>query len=226
MTSIIPYKHKGVVNVLDKAVDYITIDEHNSIKRAVDIVYERSSHSENDHWMHDRDALLVQMLWTTGARITDVLAMSSKKLDFNNRNIEFLVKKRKRIDKKTKVKSEFWHKITLDMETLTEIMAYIHSWRIDGLLFPSYRNSGKSLTRQAVALKVKELAKVVGVTRNMHCHLWRHALAMFLQGQGTPIELISYHLGHSGTDITLQTYARLDEKQERSMLDNLGIRLR
>ena len=186
-------------------------------------MYEKSPHSENDHWVHDRDQLLIQMMWITGARITDVLDMRTDKINFNNRSITFLVRKRKNTKR---ADGQWWHTITIDMETLNEIMNYIHTWNVRGLLFPSYRNSDKQLTRQAVALKLKSLAETIGMTRNIHCHLWRHGVAMFLQAQGIPIELVSYHLAHSSTTITLSTYATLDALQERKIFDSLGVRLR
>jgi len=220
MNQLVPYSHTKSI-MLKKPVAYITLDEHYSIKRACDNVFEKSKHSENDKWTHDRDTLLLQMLWTTGARITDVLAMSTEKIDFTAHAIRFLVRKRK-----AEGGGEFWHEVTLDMETLTELMSYIQTWTIKGLLFPSHRNSKKQLTRNAVGKKVKFLAEEAGIIKNIHPHLWRHGIAMHLQGQGMPIELISYHLAHSGTEITLKTYARLDAKQERKIFENMGYRLR
>jgi len=47
-----------------------------------------------------------------------------------------------------------------------------------------------------------------------------------LIGQGMPIEHVSRHLAHSNTKITLQTYARIGFKEEKSMIESLGIRFR
>jgi hypothetical protein len=49
---------------------------------------------------------------------------------------------------------------------------------------------------------------------------------MFLQGQGAYAEVIVFGLGHSSTEVTLDTYARLDALQERKILDSNGVRLR
>lgn len=210
---------------LRKLVDYITLDEFESLKRACDIVYERSNHSDNDTWMRDRDKLLLSMMWTTGARITDVLWMSSELIDFKNQTIKFLVRKRK--DTK-KADGKFWHTVTLDMQTLSEIMDYMQTWSMRGYLFRSYRTpeyEKHPMTRQAIHTKMKALCDAAGLG-HIHPHMTRHGIAMHIQGQGVPVELISYHLAHSGTAITLAIYARLDAKQERKMFDALGIRLR
>src|SRR5664280_197509 len=98
MSQIVPYSYTKSL-MLKKPVAYITLDEHYTIKRACDIVFEKSKHSKNDQWIHDRDQLLIQMLWTTGARVTDVLAMSTDKIDFTAHSIRFLVRKRKILSK-------------------------------------------------------------------------------------------------------------------------------
>jgi integrase/recombinase XerD len=209
--------------MLKKPVEYLEIHEAESIKRACETVFEKSSHSKNDEWIRDRDRLLLQMMWTTGARISDVLSIKDNNINFANRTLTFIVKKRK--DKQAK-NNEYWHTISIDMETLGELMAYIHSWQIKGFLFQSYKNSGKPLTRQAILQKVKSLADIAGFTKNIYCHLWRHGLAKYLQGQGVYAELIAFHLAHSSTQVTLSTYARLDAQGERSAFESMGFRLR
>lgn len=221
MTRLVHFSNHSNI-MLQKPVDYITLQEFEALKRACDIVFERSKHTENDEWMRDRDKLLLSLMWSTGAQITDVLQMSSDLIDFKNRTIKFLVKKRK---DRTRPDGQFWHTVTLDMETLTEIMDYMQTWSIKGVLFRSYRNVAKPLTCQRINSKMNELCEAAGL-RHLHPHMTRHGIAMHIQGQGAPVELISYHLAHSGTAITLSTYARLDAAQERRMLESLGVRLR
>ena len=223
MNQIMPYNSRNSSMVLRKPVEYLTLAEAETMKRACDIIYERSNHSKNDMWLRDRDKLLLQMMWTTGARISDVLSITDNYINFTDKTVRFLVKKRK---DKDRADGQFWHTISIDMETLTEIMAYIHTWSIRGLLFRSHMNTNTQLTRQAVALKLNVLKEATGMTRNIHAHLWRHGLAMHLQGQGVPAELIAYRLAHSSTAITLSTYARLDALQERKMLESLGVHIR
>lgn len=220
MNQIIPYNKQSDL-MLRKPVQYLTLDEAESIKRACDIIYERSSHTKNDAWIRDRDRLLLSLMWCTGARISDMLCMSSEHLNFKERTITYLVKKRKQKNSKN---HEYWHTVSIDMETLSEIMDYIQTWSIKGLLFKAYIGSNKPITRQWVNQKIKLLAVIAGITKPVHCHLYRHGLAMFMQSQGTPAELIAYRLAHSSTQVTLSTYARLDALQERKMLENIGVR--
>lgn len=223
MKQLVPFNQRQSSLMLKKHVEYLTLDEAESIKRAVDILYERSNHTKYDQWVRDRDKLLLSLMWTTGARISDVLSFTDNSINFAKKTITFLVQKRKDPDHP---KGEFWLELSIDMETLSEIMAYVHSWAIRGYLFRPFILSNKAMTRQAIAKKIKQLAVIVGLKQDIHCHMYRHGLAMYLQGQGAYAELIAYRLGHSSTAVTLGTYARLDANQERQMMDIIGIRLR
>jgi integrase/recombinase XerD len=220
LNKLVPFNKTDIV--LKKPVDYIKLEEAEAIKRACDIVYEKTSHSEGDTFTRDRDKLLLTVLWTTGARISDALAMSSEKINFKDRTITFLIKKRKNKDRKD---LQFWHTVTLDMDTLADLMGYIQTWSIKGLLFPAYRKSKKHMTRQAVNIKLNQLTDLIGMKR-VNPHQYRHGIAMYLQSQGVMAELIAYHLAHSSITVTLSFYARIDASQERQMFESMGVRLR
>jgi site-specific recombinase XerD len=176
MKQLIPFNQQQSDLMLRKPLDSITYDGHESIRRACDVIFEKSKHSENDMWLRDRDKLLLSMMWVTGARVSDVLAMKEENIKFGEKSITFLVKKRKVRDKKLNYVGEFWHTITIDMNTLSEIMNYLHTWKIHGYLFPAHRKSGKPITRQAVSAKLNKLAEKTGFHRKVHAHLWRHGL--------------------------------------------------
>lgn len=211
--------------ILQKPVDYLTYDEFNTLKRACQIQYERSKQTENAQWIKDRDTLLMSLMWVTGGRITDCLTFSDEQINVKERTLTFVVKKRKVKKHFFDKGAPFVHTIYLDNETMFEIMEYTRMWNIKGLLFPARKESNKPLTRQAVNKKLNILTELVGI-RHIHPHEFRHGIAMYLQGQGVPIEVISYRLAHSSTRITLETYARMSASQERNIIESLGVRLR
>ncbi len=221
MNSIVPFG--GGDLLLKEQVDHIELHEVDSLKRACTIAFEKSKQTENYTWIKDRDKLLIQMLWSTGARVTDVLNMSTENIKFQEKSIRFLVHKRR--STKVKTGGEFWHTIPIDMETLGEIMDYIQTWSVKGYLFPATKNAIKPLTRQAVNKKLWAYCDLVSM-RKVHPHMFRHGLAMYLVGQGMPVEHIAHHLAHSSTSITLKTYARIGLKEEQNTINNLGIRFR
>jgi len=213
----------GADLLLKERVDHVELHEVQALKRACDIKYERSKQTENYQWIRDRDKLLIQMLWSTGARVSDVLDMSTLNIKFQEKSLKFIVHKRR--SHKISTGGTFWHSIPVDMETLGEIMDYIQTWSIKGYLFIATKHADRPLTRQAVNKKLWEYCDMVG-NRKVHPHMFRHGLAMFLISQGMPVEHIAYHLAHSSTAITLKTYARIGFREEQNMIDNLNIRFR
>lgn len=219
MNSLVPFG--GGDLLLKEQVDHIELYEVETLKRACDVTYERSKQTENYRWIRDRNKLFLQLMWATGARVSDVTEMNTARISYKDKTITFLVHKRK--SRKAKNGGEFWHTIGLDMETLAALMDYIQTWEMRGHIFPARRGSSKAITRQAINKLLAELAHIAGM-RHIHPHMFRHGIAMHLQSQGVPVESIAYRLAHSSTAITLKTYARMDERQERSILDSLNVK--
>src|SRR5665647_3053157 len=129
MQSLVPFA-KGDL-LLKEQVDHITLDEVEALKRACDIAFEKTSPTENYRWIRDRDKLLLSVMWASGARVSDALSMTADKISFKDRAIAFLVHKRK--SKKKNTGGAYWHKITIDNETIGEIADYTNKWGMRGL---------------------------------------------------------------------------------------------
>jgi len=223
MNSLTPFNNKNSF-LLSEPVDYLKPAELLDILRAVDLHYDNSSKTDHNTWMRDRDKLLFQVLWTTGARISDVLDIRTENIKIKEQSITFLVHKRR--SKKAVYGGEFWHTISLDLQTLTDILEYMQVWSIkSGLLFTANISKPQPLTRAAVNKKLNQLTASINM-RHVHPHMFRHGLAMHLQSQGVPVEVIAFRLAHSSTAITLQTYARMNIQQEKSILEALNVQLR
>lgn len=221
MHSLVPFA-KGN-ELLAEPVDHITYQEVEALKRACDIAYEKTSKTDNYQWIRDRDKLLISVMWASGGRVSDVLGIITTNISFIDHSLTLLIHKRK--SKKKNTDGKFWHTITIDVDTLNEIADYTNKWNMRYLLFPASIKGNKQLSRQAVNLKLITYGNLAGL-RHIHPHMLRHGIAMFLQAQGVPAELIAHHLAHSSTAITLATYARMSAKQERAMLESLNVRFR
>lgn len=215
--------------LLQESVDYLQYEEFQALRRACDLKYEQGPKTDIAAWERDRDKLLWALMWVTGGRVSDVLEMTSDRFNFKEKTVTYLVKKRKSKQKRGKGKkeaSEFWHTVSIDMETLAEVMDYIQTWDVKGPLFyVIWKKEKKVMSRQNVNKMLKKHSELVGL-RHVHPHMFRHGLAMYLQGQGVPIEVIAYRLAHSSTRITLETYARMNAEQERNIIDSLEVKLR
>lgn len=225
MTSLIPYGNSNIT--LQEEVDHIKLYEVEALLRACDMAFERSIQSENYKWIRDRDKLLFTVLWSTGARVTDVLSMSTNGISYRDASIHFLVKKRKVYKKQKKGMPKgkpepYWNTITLDPKTLGSIADYCNEWDVKGLLFPHIRGSDKPIVRQSVNVALRKYCALVGI-RQLHPHMFRHGIAMHMQSKGVPVEVISHHLGHADTKTTLEYYARLSASQEKMILESLNV---
>lgn len=213
--------------LLQESVDYLKPEEFQALRRACDLKFEQGPKTEVAAWERDRDKLLFALMWVTGGRVSDVIEMTSDRFNFKEKTITYLVKKRKSKQKRGKKEaSEFWHTVSIDMETLAEVMDYIQTWSVQGPLFyVTWRGEKKIMTRQNVNKMINKYSDLIGL-RHVYPHMFRHGLAMFLQAQGVTIEAIAYRLAHSSTRITLETYARMNTEQERLGRESIGAKLR
>ena len=221
MQSLVPFAKPNLL--LQEQVDHASLAEVEALKRACDIAFEKTSKTDNYEWIRDRDKLLIAVLWASGSRISDALGMTKDKISYVDHSITFLVHKRK--SKKKNTDGKFWHTITIDNFTISEIADYTNKWDMKGLLFPASLKGTKSLTRQAVAIKLVKYGAIAGL-RHIHCHMMRHGIAMHLQSQGVPAEAITHHLAHSSTSVTISTYARMSASQEKAILENINVKFR
>lgn len=68
-------------------------------------------------------------------------------------------------------------------------------------------------SNQKINSYLKEIGDVTGITKNLHCHLFRKTYATFLINRNVSISVISKALGHSNTITTQKIYAHLQAEQ-------------
>lgn len=154
----------------------------------------------------ERNKLLLQMMWVTGGRISDVLSIRTEDIDFNKLTIRFYVKKRR-----------IWHTLSIDSDIALIISNYIRTWKVEGVLFKGFGKDEKVITRQYVNRMLEEYSEIAGM-RKIHPHLFRHGLATYLLSQGVPMEVISFRLNHSSTMTTAKYCARITPDIERDLI--------
>ncbi len=86
---------------------------------------------------------------------------------------------------------------------------YVKSW--SGSLFFLSRN-GKGLSRESIALIIRQTAKRAGLTKRITPHMLRHSFATHLLAGGADLRVIQEMLGHSSIETT-QIYTYVDRSQ-------------
>lgn len=159
------------------------------------------------------DKILCALLWETGGRISDVLNLRWKHIDIDKRMIQLYVDKRD---------------ITIQIPITDFLSSDIKTHKMynnplnDALIFASNSKRFGRWTRQAVDKKIKIWGKKLG--KNLHAHMWRHGIAIYLLAQGVNIKVISARLGHSNVFTTMNYYMVITPELQRELTKHIPMR--
>jgi len=167
-----------------------------------------------DSW---RDKVLIRLLWKSGRRITEILQVKVKDVDFANGNALFIILKKKKPFKKWK---------PLDKFTLSLLDLYIKK---SGLLKDHYLlhagNPHKPISRQRAFQIVRRLCKSVGIlkvgNKQPHPHHFRHSYAIDLAKRSkspADIRQVQKFLEHSSLAIT-EKYLQFGDSDLRKLIE-------
>lgn len=137
----------------------------------------------------DSYTLLINLLWQTGARVSEILAIKVKDIDFHTKTLRITTLKQKNHPQRA---------IPLQGNLLGQLGAYM-----------ALKQLGKEdfildLTRQRAHQIIREAVLKAGFdTERAHPHTLRHSFAVFSVLSGVPILVIKKWLGHSNIQSTL-----------------------
>ena len=163
----------------------------------------------DDSWTGQRDHLLFLLLYNTGARISEILALRVMDVDLQGGQIELLGKGRKQ------------RRMPLWPKTRQHLRRWLKSHRgpPEALLLPN--RFGQRLSRAGAAYQLHRLLDRASTKlptlkrRHISPHSFRHGTAMALLEANVPAEVISLYLGHeSPKTIHLYVEASLAMKKQ------------
>ncbi len=144
-----------------------------------------------------RDRALLELLYSSGLRLSELCALRWRDLDFEQGLVSVLGKgSKQRI-----------------VPVGSHARNALQAWRTesagssDGFVFPG--RGGKQISARAIQLRMKRLALRQGVLKRIHPHLLRHSFASHVLESSGDLRGVQELLGHS--DIaTTQIYTHLD----------------
>lgn len=163
-------------------------------------------------WIGRRDHLLFVLLYNTGARISEALALTPA--DVQNRVVRLHGKGRK--DRTVPI----WAR------TAEEIHRWCRENQIPAGQHLFLNTDRICLTRQGARLRLKLALRRAGARcpalagRKLGLHSFRHSCAMHLLQSGVALEVIALWLGHA-RPITTHTYVAADLKMKQESLERL-----
>lgn len=169
---------------------YLTIDEVDALLD-IDIVDPFSS----------RNKALLELMYATGLRISEVINLEFKNIDFDDCIVRVMGKGNKeRI-------------VPINDIAIKYLKDYIDNYRpllikknLNNYLF--LNNHGNMMTRQGVFKIIKNYADIKGINKNIGPHTLRHTFATHLLENGADLRIIQELLGHSDISTT-QIYTHL-----------------
>lgn len=190
---MIPDSRKMAVTFSTEVPKYLTADEVTRILESV----------RN----HPKKHLLIKMLWQTGARVSELLDVKVKDVDFYARTVRIPTLKRR--------EKGILRTLPIQDSLKGDIGAYIAMKELkkDDKLF--------TITRQTVYFTVRDAVTDAGIEKERaHPHIFRHSFAVHCILAGIPIVVLQQWLGHANINNTL-IYLQVLGRDTRHFYDGL-----
>ena len=153
-----------------------------------------------------RDTALLNMLYSTGMRVTEVVSLQLEDVDLENEILH------------CPGKEEQARNLPFDDVTRKVLVAYLNEGRPylvkdknETALFLNHR--GQQLTRQGLWLIIKAYAKQTSLSSSVTPHTLRHSFASHKLHSGSELQEVQRLLGHANISTT-QIYTQLEENKD------------
>lgn len=139
----------------------------------------------------ERDLALIEFLYSTGVRVSELVALNRKDIDFYGKNVVVYGKGRKE------------RETYLNAASCLHLKAYLDSRTDDNeALFVSERVPHTRMTVAGVEKILRRIGKDAGVAK-VHPHRFRRTMATNVLKKGMPLEEVKELLGHTKLDTTM-----------------------
>lgn len=136
----------------------------------------------------DRYKTLFLLLWSTGARISEALALKVEDVDWGMKQIRFITEKRRG-------KAE--RLVPVGTELLGQLATYIQTAKLGS------QDRLFKMTPVAVHKELKLICRKAGLPGWIHAHTFRHSFAINCLTQGVTINTVKELMGHANVETTM-----------------------
>ena len=168
-----------------------------------------SSNKSHPYFESLRDVVILELLFSTGGRVSEIAELNEKQIDLKTGN---LVLKGKG-DKERVI--QICSQETLNiLKTYVEIAAEKIKKANGAFLINRF---GKQLSDQSIRNMVRKFSVKAKINRNITPHVFRHTFATLLLEKDVDIKYIQSLLGHSSI-MTTQLYTHVNRRKQRKIL--------
>lgn len=155
-----------------------------------------------------RNTAVIELLFATGARISEICSLSTENIDLDSQTVRILGKG----SKERIIQIENHDVLSILQQYKTIFVAEI---KPDGFFFLNNRNN--RLSEQSVRIIIKNLEKQVNSDVHITPHMFRHSVATMLLEEDVDIRYIQRILGHSSITTT-QIYTHVTSAKQKEIL--------
>ncbi|MEY4718284.1 MAG: hypothetical protein RL563_902 [Pseudomonadota bacterium] len=164
---------------------------------------------ETLHALGFRDRAMLEMLYATGLRVSELVDMTFQQINFRQGCLRVIGKGNKeRLVPVGEVAMDWVERY------LTGARQEILGGRQSDFLFVTAR--GSNMTRQAFWHIIKRYAKGVGISKPLSPHTLRHAFATHLLNHGADLRVVQLLLGHADLSTT-QIYTHVAQHRLKAL---------
>lgn len=188
-----------------------TIPFH-SIQKFLSILYTQKLQAKSEYQLRCciRDIAVIELLFATGMRISELCSLKLESIDLESGNILIYGKGAK--ERIIQIGNP---------EVISALTLYQEYFREDitacGYFFVNKRKN--RLSEQSVRFMINRYAGIAGISQHITPHMFRHSFATLLLEQDVDIRYIQQMLGHSSISTT-EIYTHVSNAKQKDILVN------
>ncbi|MHC4271037.1 MAG: tyrosine recombinase XerC [Planctomycetota bacterium] len=167
-----------------------------------------------DNWLGARDRAILETLYSTGMRVSEIVALNMDDIDFLSEVVHIRGKgKKERI-------------APISSSALRVIQHYIEFRNKRSQANPNFDNKvlfvnkhGKRLSTRSVRRKMDKYLRMAGLDPSISPHTLRHSFATHMLNNGADLRSVQELLGHQSISTT-QVYTHLTTKKLKDVYEN------
>ena len=186
-----------------------TIPFH-SIQKFLSVLYEQKSLAESEYQLRCcvRDIAMIELLFATGMRISELCSLKPESIDLESGNILIYGKGAKE------------RVIQIGYpEVISALLLYQEYFEEDiaacGYFFVNRLQH--KLSDQSIRFMINHYAELAGISQHITPHMFRHSFATLLLEQDVDIRYIQRMLGHSSISTT-EIYTHVSSSKQKEIL--------
>lgn len=172
-------------------------------KTVKNIISDEEIEKLRDNCKNIRDTAMIDLLYSTGIRVGELVKLNIEDIDFSERECVFFGKGDKE------------RRVYFDAKSKIHLKNYIESRKDNNpALFVTLNAPYDRLKISGVEIRIRELGRMLNLEK-VHPHKFRRTMATRAIDKGMPIEQVQKILGHSQIDTTMQ-YAIVNQNNVKA----------